>query len=55
MPKLVDFPPPIEAVACKPTLFDLALNKVEFPDVAARAQSAAAGGKRGGLLGWFRK
>jgi signal recognition particle subunit SRP68 len=55
VPKLVDFPPPIEAVACKPTLFDLALNKVEFPDVAARAQSAAAGGKRGGLLGWFRK
>jgi len=48
-PKLVDFPPPIEAVACKPALFDLALNKALYPDVSARATKK----KAGGLLSWF--
>ena len=47
-PKLVDFPPPIEAVACKPVLFDLALNKALYPDLTSRAQK-----KKGGILGWF--
>lgn len=47
-PKLVDFPPPIEAVACKPVLFDLALNKAEYPDLAKRCEK-----KKAGIMGWF--
>jgi signal recognition particle subunit SRP68 len=42
-PKLVDFPPPIEAVACKPVLFDLALNKASYPDLTNRCQQKKAG------------
>mmetsp|Transcript_94880 Transcript_94880/g.152983 ORF Transcript_94880/g.152983 Transcript_94880/m.152983 type:complete len:613 (-) Transcript_94880:378-2216(-) len=47
-PKLVDFPPPIEAVACKPVLFDLALNKAQYPDLTSRCEK-----KKAGLMSWF--
>mmetsp|Transcript_32750 Transcript_32750/g.74811 ORF Transcript_32750/g.74811 Transcript_32750/m.74811 type:complete len:593 (+) Transcript_32750:2-1780(+) len=47
-PKLVDFPPSMEAVPAKPVLFDLAWNNVEFPDVAHRLKK-----KSGGLMGFF--
>ncbi len=38
-----------EAVACKPVLFDLALNKALYPDVTARATKK----KAGGIMSWF--
>jgi signal recognition particle subunit SRP68 len=50
MPRLVDFPPPIDAVACKPVLFDLALNYIAYPSLDERTKK-----KAGGVLGWFRR
>jgi hypothetical protein len=47
-PKLVEFPPPIEGVACKPVLFDLALNKAHYPDLTARSHK-----KKAGIMSWF--
>lgn len=51
MPKLVDFPPPIDAVACKPVLFDLALNFIKYPSLEERTKKKGGGG----VLGWFRR
>lgn len=49
---LLHFPPQLQPVACKPILFDLALNELEYPDISARVKAAPA--KGGGLFGWFR-
>jgi signal recognition particle subunit SRP68 len=48
--QLVEFPPPIEAVPCKPVLFDLALNHLEYPSLESRIKK-----KGGGILGWFKR
>lgn len=39
VPKLVEIPPRFEPVACKPFLFDLAANHVQYPDdLTSRAE-----------------
>eukprot|EP00741_Cyanophora_paradoxa_P011327 tig00020554_g10940.t1 len=48
---LAEFPPAFEPVACKPALFDLAFNAIEYPDVSAHAPAQ----KKGGILGFFRR
>ncbi|KAL3658051.1 hypothetical protein V7S43_016895 [Phytophthora oleae] len=62
--ELVKLPPEFRAVPCKPLLFDMAFNELEFPDLTERtkteeekAAEAAATGKEsgGGFFGWFRK
>ncbi|POM77151.1 Signal recognition particle [Phytophthora palmivora] len=62
--ELVKLPPEFRAVPCKPLLFDMAFNELEFPDLTERtktdeekaAEAAAAGGNEsGGFFGWFRK
>ncbi|EGZ14127.1 hypothetical protein PHYSODRAFT_335802 [Phytophthora sojae] len=64
--ELVKLPPEFRAVPCKPLLFDVAFNELEFPDLTERtktdeekaAEAAAAGGNEsggGGFFGWFRK
>jgi signal recognition particle subunit SRP68 len=63
---IVRLPPDFQAVPCKPILFDIAFNELEFPDIsqrmktdeekAAEAAAAAAdqsGGAGGGFFGWF--
>eukprot|EP00960_Hanusia_phi_P029438 747949-Hanusia_phi.AAC.3 len=47
-PKIVEFPPPIEAVACKPVLFDLALNKVRTQGLEREEGRQRRGEGRGG-------
>lgn len=55
--KLVDFPPAFKPVACKPLLFDIASNLLEFPDLSAKAGVKSKKGKDGdaggGVFGWF--
>lgn len=66
--EIVRLPPDFQAVPCKPILFDVAFNELEFPDImertkteeekaaeaaAAKEQGSASGG--GGFFGWFRK
>ncbi|RLN72884.1 hypothetical protein BBJ28_00020683 [Nothophytophthora sp. Chile5] len=64
--ELVKLPPEFRAVPCKPLLFDVAFNELEFPDLSERTKTdeekaaeaaAAAGGAApaGGFFGWFRK
>lgn len=40
--RLVEFPPSYAAAPCKPILFDLAFNYIEFPDVSKRFTAASA-------------
>jgi len=35
---LIAFPPKLEAVPCKPLLFDIARNRIQFPDLQQRLQ-----------------
>ncbi|TMW69576.1 hypothetical protein Poli38472_001732 [Pythium oligandrum] len=63
--EIVQLPPAFQPIPCKPILFDIAFNELEFPDISERAkteeekaaeaakQNAAAGGS--GFFGWFRK
>ncbi|KAG2522513.1 hypothetical protein BBO99_00004828 [Phytophthora kernoviae] len=63
--ELVKLPPEFRSVPCKPLLFDMAFNELEFPDLTERtktdvekaAEAAAAGDNAtgGGFFGWFRK
>lgn len=45
---LIDFPPKLEAVPCKPLLFDMARNEIRAPDLGARIKS-----KRSTWGSWF--
>lgn len=47
---LAPFPPDFLATGCKPILFDLALNQIEFPDIKPRFPEKKAGWF-GGLFG----
>eukprot|EP01126_Amoeba_proteus_P025822 TRINITY_DN2565_c0_g1_i8.p2 TRINITY_DN2565_c0_g1~~TRINITY_DN2565_c0_g1_i8.p2 ORF type:complete len:146 (-),score=38.86 TRINITY_DN2565_c0_g1_i8:98-535(-) len=38
-PKLIDFPPKMKAITCKPLLFDLALSECSFPDLTERKKA----------------
>eukprot|EP00658_Telonema_sp_P-2_P023879 TRINITY_DN19580_c0_g1_i5.p1 TRINITY_DN19580_c0_g1~~TRINITY_DN19580_c0_g1_i5.p1 ORF type:complete len:598 (+),score=159.64 TRINITY_DN19580_c0_g1_i5:202-1995(+) len=52
--KLVDFPPSVQPVPCKPVVYDLAYNYIEMPDLSHRyqkQQSEGMLGKARGLLG----
>jgi signal recognition particle subunit SRP68 len=53
--QLVEFPPTVQSIACKPIMYDLALNHVKFPDLSARATQKKQGimGKAKGLLSSF--
>lgn len=42
-PKLVDFPPKLEPITCKPLLFDLALSECAFPDLTERKKAPRTG------------
>ncbi|CAH0475639.1 unnamed protein product [Peronospora belbahrii] len=63
--ELVKLPPEFRTVPCKPLLFDVAFNALEFPDLTERtktesekaAEAAVGGGDEssGGFFGWFRK
>jgi len=57
--KVASVPPALEAVPCKPMLFNLAHNFIDFPDLDAKAgvkkqPDPAAESSGGGLFGWFR-
>lgn len=51
--KLIDFPPALRPIACKPLLFDIALNNIEFPDLDEKAGKKGKSGEGGGWLGWL--
>ncbi|CAI5706628.1 unnamed protein product [Peronospora effusa] len=63
--ELVKLMPDFHAVPCKPLLFDVAFNELEFPDLtertktesekAAEATAADANESGGSFFGWFRK
>ncbi|KAK1929138.1 Signal recognition particle subunit SRP68 [Phytophthora citrophthora] len=63
--ELVKLPPEFRAVPCKPLLFDMAFNELEFPDLtertkteeekAAEAAATTSNETGGGFFGWFRK
>lgn len=44
----IEFPPKLEIIACKPLLFDLALQSVSFPDLEEKKKAP-----RSGLFGFF--
>lgn len=60
-PNLVNLPPSMEPISCKPLFFDLAHNLLEFPDLTDKIESQQAKPKAGssgmsgfvkGLFGW---
>lgn len=59
-PNLVDFPPSFAPIPCKPLFFDLARERLEFPNLNDRLATpsggqqsgGASGGWLGGWLGW---
>ena len=52
-PRLVDFPPSVQPIPCKPVLYDLAFNYVKMPDFSHRIAKKPEGmlGKAKGILG----
>ena len=48
---IAEVPPAFEAVPCKPVLFDLAFNGLQFPALDGRTEAKSGGG----LFGWFRR
>jgi hypothetical protein len=53
---LIDAPPAFQPIACKPLLFDIAHNHLDFPDFAAlTGERKKAGGQPGSKtwLGWM--
>lgn len=48
--KQADFPPEIQAIACKPVFYDLALDQIEYPDLSKKNQ---AKGMFSSLKSWF--
>jgi len=46
---LIAFPPTLETVPCKPLLFDIARNQIQFPDLSSRLKSS----KRSTWGSWF--
>ena len=53
MPKMVNLPPAMEPVPCKPLFFDLAFNHIDFPSLDDKVESKKAAGNdaAGGLTG----
>ena len=53
--QLVEYPPTAQPIACKPIMYDLALNHVKFPDLSKRATQKKQGvlGKTAGFLKSF--
>eukprot|EP01114_Cavostelium_apophysatum_P017490 TRINITY_DN5209_c0_g1_i1.p1 TRINITY_DN5209_c0_g1~~TRINITY_DN5209_c0_g1_i1.p1 ORF type:complete len:269 (-),score=109.93 TRINITY_DN5209_c0_g1_i1:11-817(-) len=47
---VIAFPPDLEPIKCKPTLFDLAFGGITFPSLEAKKQQQ---GKAGGFWGFF--
>ena len=47
---LISFPPNLETVPCKPLLFDIARNAIQYPDIKSRAQAVKRGGGWGSWL-----
>lgn len=37
-PNVYKLPPPMQSIACEPLFFDLAFNKIEFPDLSEKMQ-----------------
>ena len=48
---VISFPPKFETVPCKPLLFDVARNSIEFPDLSKHPEIAATSGSARALLG----
>ncbi|KAI9917726.1 hypothetical protein PsorP6_012356 [Peronosclerospora sorghi] len=58
--ELVKLPPELRPVQCKPLVFDMAFNELEFPDLTERTmtdaeKAAATNETSGSFFGWFRK
>lgn len=57
-PNICKIPPPMEPVPCKPLFFDIAFNKIEFPDLSDKIQTSNKNEKGGisgfvkGIWGW---
>ena len=57
---LVEFPPSYMPTPCRPVLFDLAFNFIQFPDLSGRytaekpKEEPAKSGGGGGWFGWMR-
>mmetsp|Transcript_77232 Transcript_77232/g.222169 ORF Transcript_77232/g.222169 Transcript_77232/m.222169 type:complete len:185 (-) Transcript_77232:87-641(-) len=51
--KLAEVPPGFRPIQCKPLLFDVAHNYLDFPDFDEKA-GVVQEKKGGGLFGWFR-
>jgi hypothetical protein len=41
--KLIDFPPKLELIPCKPIIFDLALSACNFPNLEERKKPPKTG------------
>eukprot|EP01125_Pyxidicula_operculata_P001558 TRINITY_DN11410_c0_g1_i1.p1 TRINITY_DN11410_c0_g1~~TRINITY_DN11410_c0_g1_i1.p1 ORF type:complete len:568 (-),score=148.50 TRINITY_DN11410_c0_g1_i1:91-1794(-) len=41
--KIIDFPPNLEPIPCKPILFDLALSSITFPDLSEKKKAPRTG------------
>lgn len=51
---LIDFPPTVQPIPCKPVLYDLAFNHIQMPDTSHRAapkKNEGMLGKAKGILG----
>lgn len=60
-PNVLNIPPPMQSIPCKPLFFDLAFNMVEFPDLSDKLGDQGKKGQAGltgfvkGLWGWGNK
>ena len=50
---LIDFPPKLQTVPCKPLLFDLARNEIAYPDIGDRVKSKSRSWLGGKASSWF--
>ena len=50
---LIDFPPKLQTVPCKPLLFDLARNEIAYPDIGDRVKSKTRSWLGGKASSWF--
>ncbi|GAB6027252.1 signal recognition particle subunit srp68 [Chamberlinius hualienensis] len=52
-PNIIQFPPEMEPIPCKPLFFDIALNYVQFPSLDDRIEQKKTGGLTGMVKNWL--